>query len=66
MQDGVMKAWRELPGFSRRSDLMEQGLNSEADMLTNSETQDIIKLRQASRGIIMGKCQLFDMLPKTV
>jgi len=43
---------------------MEQSSNSEGDVLTNSKTQSIIKLRMVLVGGNPGKCQLFDMLPK--
>ena len=42
---------------------MEQSSNSEGDVLTNSKTQSIIKLRMVLVGNNPGKCQLFDMLP---
>lgn len=43
---------------------MGQGSNSEGDVLTNSKTQSIIKLRMVLVGNNPGKCQFFDMLPK--
>ena len=42
---------------------MEQSSNSEGDLLTNSKTQSIIKLRMVLVGNNPGKCQLFDMRP---
>ncbi len=45
--------------------LMEQSSNSEEDVLTNSKTQSIAKLRTVLAGNNPGKCHLFDMLPNT-
>jgi len=39
-----MRVSRELPGSWRKYGLMEQSLNSEGDILTNSKTQFTIKL----------------------
>jgi len=35
-------------------------------MVTNSEKANILRAKEALRKIISGKCQLFDMLPKSL
>jgi len=40
-----MKVWRELPGFRRKSGLMEKSWNSEGDILTNPETRGIYEAK---------------------
>jgi hypothetical protein len=62
-----MKMWRELPGLWRKYGLMERSSNSRGHILTNPESSLIIranKLRMVAERIILGKCQLLDMLPK--
>ena len=65
MQDEAMKMWRELPGLWKKYGLMERSSNSRGHILTNPESSFIIgKLRMVAERIILGKCQLLDMLPK--
>jgi hypothetical protein len=63
-----MKMWRELPSLWRKYGLMERSSNSRGHILTNPESSFIIgqigKLRMVAERIILGKCQLLDMLPK--